>query len=122
MQKGNQPARYKIIPTADGNRYRFFCALSGAALCTTEPVCGDTQEEELQIAWEKEGRNYFNVCHKCGKWVSDAMYNADVFECVSCAPWEERPQYCPHCGVKIPPADSFCQACGIRLQYREVEA
>lgn len=26
------------------------------------------------------------------------MYNADVMECVDCAPWENVPKFCPECG------------------------
>lgn len=115
-------APYKIITDAGGNKYRFFCALSGAAMCTTKLIRADTQEEELQIAWETEGRQHFNFCHKCGSWVSTVMYNADVLECVDCAPWEERPAYCSHCGEKIPSSDTYCRKCGLRLQYREVWA
>lgn len=116
----NKTARYKIITNAKGNQYRFFCALSGAAMCTTKPIRADTQEDELKLAWESEGVQHFNQCNKCGKWVCDAMYNADVCECVSCAPWEERPQYCSQCGERVPLDDIFCQKCGTRLQYREV--
>lgn len=121
-ENANRTARYKIITDAGGNRYRFFCALSGAAMCTTKPIRADTQAEELEIAWETEGIQHFNQCHKCGKWVSDAMYNADVLECVDCAPWEDRPNYCSQCGEKIPVDDTFCRKCGARLQYREVYA
>lgn len=113
-------AEYRIIADAGGNQYRFFCALSGAAICTTRPIRADTQEEELKIAWETEGRTFFNHCHKCGKWVSDVMYNADVCECVDCAPWENKPNFCPKCGEKVPTHDVFCWKCGTRLQYGEV--
>ncbi|MBQ9989398.1 MAG: zinc-ribbon domain-containing protein [Lachnospiraceae bacterium] len=119
MEGKSNTARYRIITDTGGNKYRFFCALSGAAICTTKPVCGDTQEEELKIAWE-EGKQYFNHCHKCGNWVGDAMYNADVFQCVACAPWEARPEFCSQCGTKISPGDTFCKECGSRLRYMEV--
>jgi len=82
-------------------------------------VNGNTLEEEVLLAWE-EGKNYFNHCHKCGRWVSDVMYNPDVCECVDCVPWEENPRYCSQCGVKIPMNTTFCSECGTRLRYREV--
>ena len=107
----------KRIPCADGNRYRFYCALSGALTCTTEPIRAKTPEEELRIAWETVGRKHFNLCHKCGKWVIDAMYNADALECVACAPWENTPEYCKFCGTKVPCSASVCPKCGRLLIY-----
>ena len=116
----NKTASYKTIADVGGTRYRFFCDLSGMAVCTTKPIRADTPEEELQLAWKNEGRQQFNQCHKCGRWVCDALYNADVLECVACAPWENIPSFCPHCGEKSPPDDTFCRKCGKKLQYGEV--
>ena len=114
-------ADYKIMEDANGRQYRFFCGISGAVGCTTKPIPAKTQEEELEIAWEGEGKKYFNICHKCGKWVCDAMYNPDVWECVDCAPLEDKPHFCLHCGVKISELDIFCRRCGTRLLYGEEE-
>ena len=113
-------AGYKIITDSGWNRYRFFCDLSGMALCTTGPIRGNTQDEELQIAWLTEGKQYFNRCTGCGKWVSDLMYNADTLQCVDCTPWQQKPNYCIRCGKKIPTSDTFCRMCGSRLFYGEV--
>ena len=118
--KDHTTARYRIISDSGGSRYRFFCDVSGMTLCTTGPVRGDTQEEELQIAWETEGKRHFNRCAKCGKWVSDPMYNADMLQCVDCAPWREEPNYCSHCGKPISPPSRYCSVCGTRLRYGEV--
>ncbi|MBQ2667686.1 MAG: zinc-ribbon domain-containing protein [Clostridia bacterium] len=115
--KANKTARYKILAGADGNRYRFYCDVSGALVCTTEPVFLDTPENELEFAWKSEGRKYFSLCHRCGRWVSDAMYNIDTLECVECSPWEEEPSYCPHCGTIVREGDIFCSRCGKRLRY-----
>ena len=115
----SKTAPYKIIADAGGSRYRFFCALSGAAMVTTQPIRADTQEEELKLAWQQSGREHFNRCTKCGKWVSGVMYNAEVLKCVECAPWEDHPDYCPKCGKKVPSFDEFCRMCGTKLQYRE---
>ena len=120
--RAKKTAAYRIITDAGGNRYRFFCDLSGAAMCTTQPVMAETQEEELMLAWESEGRKHFNLCHNCGKWVSDAMYNADVSHCVECTPWESLPRFCSECGEKISTEDTYCRRCGSKLQYREVTA
>lgn len=110
-------AACKMISDAGGNRYRFYCELSGALACTTKPIHGKTPEEEWQIAWETVGRKHFNRCHKCGRWVIDAVYNADVFECVECAPYEEEPKYCKNCGIRIEIPSSKCSACGYKLVY-----
>lgn len=118
--RGKKTAAYRIITDAGGNRYRFFCDLSGAAMCTTHPVMAETQEEELTLAWESEGRKHFNLCHNCGKWVCEAMYNADVSHCVECTPWESLPRFCSECGEKVPAENQFCHKCGAKLQYREV--
>lgn len=48
--KGKPTASYKLIADAGGNRYQFFCDLSGALACTTEPIRADTPEEALMIA------------------------------------------------------------------------
>ena len=110
-------ASYKVVADAGGNRYRFYCDLSGALLCTTKPYHADTPEQELLLAWESEGRREFNPCHKCGKWVSDVMYNADVLECVECAPWEDPPNFCPQCGKKLSAPERYCPKCGAKLLY-----
>lgn len=110
-------AAYKKIINPNGNRYSFYCDLSGALICTTRGILAASQEEELLIAWKSEGEQYFNKCHKCGKWVIDAMYNADVLECVECAPYEEEPLYCKHCGIKIKEMSKKCPECGMFLLY-----
>ncbi|MBQ4137406.1 MAG: zinc-ribbon domain-containing protein, partial [Clostridia bacterium] len=53
----------------------------------------------------------------CGRWVMDALYNADALECVACAVWENTPEYCKHCGTKVVLSDSICPKCGERLLY-----
>ena len=117
----SKTARYRIIKDSGGNRYRFFCELSGMAVHTTEPYHGDTPEKELDAAWQEEGRLYFDRWRKCGKWVCGAMYNADELECVECTPWENRPRYCPSCGKAVAVSDIYCGKCGLKLQYRKVE-
>lgn len=114
-------ARYKMLADRAGNRYQFFCDLSGALLCTTEPLLLGSAEAEVEFAWESEGRRQFNFCHKCGKWVSDAVYNPETFECVECSPWEEEPAYCPHCGEKAEQGAVICGKCKNRLRYGMIE-
>ena len=110
-------ACYKREVTKDGISYRFYCAISGALLHVTGPIQAETDEKALEIAWNQEGRKSFNQCQKCGRWVSDVMYNADTLRCVECSPWEIPPNYCTKCGVKVEDNNIFCPKCGNRLQY-----
>lgn len=110
-------ANYRVLSVDNGRRYQFFCDLSGALVCTTQPVLMDTPEQELAQAWEGEGKSMFNHCRKCGKWVLDAMYNPEVLECVECAPFECEPQYCKSCGVKLRSSERFCPVCKKPLLY-----
>lgn len=59
MGAQKKTAAYKVISDAGGNRYKFYCELSCALACTTEPIRAKTPEEELQIAWETVGRKHF---------------------------------------------------------------
>ena len=112
-------ANFRVLPDGNGRRYQFFCALSGAHVCTTQPVLADTPEQALQIAWETEGKQHFNYCSKCGNWVIDAMYNVEVLECVECAPYEGVPLYCKSCGEKVEAANgNRCSKCGAVLAYK----
>lgn len=110
-------AAYKITSDSNGRVVQFFCDASGMLLCTTEPIKAVTEEEALHIAWEAKGRKHFNLCHKCGRWVSTVMYNADTLECVDCSPWENAPKFCKNCGVKVFSGDVYCHRCGEKLRY-----
>ena len=112
-------ANFRILSDDNGRRYQFFCALSGAHACTTRPILSSTPEQALKLAWETEGKHYFNHCSTCGNWVIDAMYNVEVLECVDCAPYEGVPQYCKTCGTKVETTDAdICSRCGALLTYR----
>lgn len=53
-------ATYKIITDSGGNRYTFFCDLTGALVCTTKKTYkADTPEQELLLAWEKGRQEAF---------------------------------------------------------------
>ena len=115
--RGNKTASYKIVKSEYGNVYQFFCDVSGAKGMQTSPYNESDSEKELTMAWEKEGKDQFNLCHKCGKWVLDVMFNPDVLNCVNCSPIEDIPNYCPNCGEKTNEAATFCHKCGSRLMY-----
>ena len=117
----SRTASYRIIKDSGGNRYRFFCELSGMAVYTTEPYRAGTPEAELDAAWQEEGRLHFDQCRKCGRWVCSALFNADELECVACTPWENKPKFCPSCGKAVTDSDIYCSKCGLKLQYRKVD-
>ena len=117
MNKEKTIDTYKIVADAGGNIYKFYCDLSDALVCTTKPYKADTPEEELQLAWENEGKQHFNSCHNCGKQVSNAMFNVEVLECVECAPIEAEAKFCKNCGAKIEDPNKLCPACGKPLVY-----
>ena len=117
MNDKKKTADYKTISASGRNKYQFFCDLSGALCVETASYKEADSEKELMLAWENEGKKHFNVCHKCGKWVSDVMYNPDVFSCVRCTPIEDFPEYCPKCGTKTEDSETFCRKCGVRLMY-----
>lgn len=109
---------YKIISDSGGGRtVQFFCDASRMLLCTVEPVITESEDDALHIAWESEGKKHFNLCHKCGRWVSAVMYNADTLQCVDCSPWEDLPKFCKTCGAKVGFGDVYCSKCGAELRY-----
>lgn len=113
----HRTAAYRILRDSGGMRFRFFCEVSGAAICTTAPAQPQPIATTLDNAWRSGGREHFSLCHRCGRWVSDLMYNPDTLQCVDCSPWEEPPTFCPHCGMRVQEERSFCLKCGKRLQY-----
>lgn len=115
-------ATYRVLKDSGGMRLRFFCEASGAAVCTTRPMPLQPVEAVLEKAWQAEGREHFNRCQRCGRWVADVMYNPNTLECVECSPWEEKPAFCPQCGENVLNDGVFCHRCGCRLQYGEEEA
>ena len=117
MKTQIKTAKYKMFTDAKGYHFQFYCDISGALLHTTEAVYTGTPEEALERAWKAEGKGHFNTCRRCGKYVSDVMWNADVLECVDCAPWENLPNYCPQCGHKLTKPEVVCPECEHKLRY-----
>ena len=114
-----ETATHKIVSEAQGDRFMFFCDVTGTHVCTTKKVYrSDAPEQALPIAWSEEGMHFFNRCHSCDKWVVDAAYNAEVLECVECAPYECEPNFCKSCGAKIEECGVICKFCGKPLIYK----
>lgn len=113
----NRTADYKAVADKDGHRFMFYCQVSGAHVCTTKEIYPGEPEDALLSAWQAEGCQQFNQCKRCGRWVIDAVYNAEVLECVECAPYEAEPKFCKTCGAKIESPVKHCQHCGRKLIY-----
>ena len=101
MEQAKKTATYRVVTDSGGDRiFRFYCDISGELCCVTRPIQADTEEAALEMAWEQEGKWEFNLCPKCGKYVSSAMFNVNAGLCLDCAPWEtEFPAFCHQCGA-----------------------
>lgn len=64
--------------------FSFYCHYCRTGY-TTSPITAANEDQALLIA-KKRAQPYFNLCHKCGKWVCDSHYNEDLMECFVCAP------------------------------------
>ena len=113
----HRTARYRKVIESNGFRYQFLCDLSGALVSTTNLQ----KKDDPMQAWADAGRRMFSKCHRCGRWVSDPMYNAETWECVQCSPWEEQPAFCPQCGASVLEDEAFCHRCHARLRYHKTE-
>lgn len=118
MEQEKKTASYKVTADSGGWVFRFFCDSSGQLGCVTGPIHADTEAHALDIAWQSAGREHFNFCDKCRRYVSAAMFNLTAGQCVDCAAWEdEYPNFCHHCGVRLKdPEARFCPSCGARLR------
>ncbi len=108
-------ARFKIEHTQAGDRYIFFCDLSGAPVYTTDPICEQNPQKAAAIA-RGLARPHFNRCLACGKWVGDTAYNIDEMKCVACAPCDLPERYCTECGNSVPEGNRFCTRCGREMR------
>lgn len=117
MTESRHTANYRITTEPGGRGVSFYCASSGMLVCRVQPVNAESDEAAVKIAWDTEGRERFDKCRQCGRWVSTVMYNADVLACVDCAPWEEKPKFCPACGLKLKKQHLLCPKCRTRLMY-----
>jgi len=138
MQDGNVTATYKYTADSGGRRYSFYCDISHAIVCSTEPIKMNSLDEELQMAWKTTGEKHFNKCKKCGKWVIDSLYNPEKLECVVCSPWEtdavigkeqaatrdefgfgpdamKKKKVCRYCKSICNTEGNFCHICGSML-------
>ena len=117
MEQTTAAADYRIIEEGTGSRFDFFCGVSGARICSTGAVQADTAEKQLELAWKGEGRKHFNLCHKCGRWVCDSMYNPDMLGCVECYPVIGCQRYCMACGCRVGAFETRCGKCGADILF-----
>lgn len=59
MQKRKNCA-LQVIADSGGNRYKFFCDLTGARFSTTRAYNEADLDTELELAWETEGKKIFS--------------------------------------------------------------
>lgn len=120
-EETRKPAKHKVFSDGEnGNRYAFYCDLSGILVCRTQPIRADTPDEELKTAWET-ARTEFNVCTKCHRNICNTMFNVDVSECVDCSPWIPPIEYCSECGAEVQESDRFCGKCGRKIPWEGVD-
>lgn len=119
-ERTERTASYKVFSESEGNRYAFFCDLSGMLVYKTEPIRAQTPQEELRLAWKK-ARSEFNYCLKCGRNVCNTMFNVDVSECVDCSPWLKPPVFCSRCGARLNKASDVCGKCGSPIKTEGVD-
>lgn len=122
MKPVQSTARYQTIGDGDKRRYCFFCDITGAQVCTQNAYPSDDVHNGAMLAWEREGRNHFNLCHRCGRWVVDAAYNPQVLECIQCATFEYQARFCKFCGTRVSETDRVCPNCKNPLYYEGVDA
>ena len=77
-------ARRKMKRGDKTYNFSFYCHYCRTAY-TTSPITAKSEDKALAIA-KKRAQPYFNLCHKCGRWVCDTHYNEDLMQCVVCAP------------------------------------
>ena len=112
-------AAYKMVSDAGGNRYRFYCDLSGALTCMTAPIRAETPENEVQIAWETVGRKHFKslsqmrkiakkgsfFCRCCGAFLTrETLYDY----------YRRQHSCCSGCGTVLTDDARFCPYCGVK--------
>lgn len=79
-------SRYERAQSKEGFSFRFFCDLCDSFVEIPEGI-GTPDAQALDEA-KAQARRYFNMCHKCGKWICDSHYNEDEMQCIVCAPPE----------------------------------
>jgi len=74
-------AIYMVIPSEGGHRYRFLCEDTVTPVCTTSVYASPDPFQTALTAWEKEGRQHFELCPRCGKWIAADSYPAHASHC-----------------------------------------
>ena len=77
-------ARNGMHREGDTYSFSFYCDYCRAGY-TTSPINTKNEYEAFTLA-RKMAKPYFNLCHKCGKWVCDTHSNEGLMQCIECAP------------------------------------
>ncbi len=76
----------KYIMTSEDGYFRFkFCCGICENTFVTGRISAASADEAFKLA-ANEGRNHFNRCYQCKRWVCDWHYNEDEMVCEDCAP------------------------------------
>lgn len=92
--KSEFTARNKMHSEGNTYSFLFYCHYCGAGY-TTSPITTKNEYEAFTLA-KRRAQPYFNLCHKCRKWVCDAHYNENFMQCIECAPKSEQINYSDH--------------------------
>lgn len=115
--------RYDTVRVRHGFRFIFYCDLCEAGYETDEYLI-----ESFHTAFERaqeEAQYYFNMCHKCGKWICDEHYNQDIMQCVECSVLPNRRRIkpdipatktCHHCRSVVDTGNCYCTLCGTPIK------
>jgi hypothetical protein len=74
---------YRMSRRNGSYKFQYYCVMCDYNHTTGWIEAGS--EDEARLLAEKEARQYFNGCHKCGRWICDEHYNKDKMMCVDCA-------------------------------------
>lgn len=106
--------QYRTERTDQGFRFVFYCDLGGDSYRTKECIT-DSFAEALKEGCG-EARQHFNMCHACGRWVSDKKYNETEMQCILCAP---KKTVCRLCGKTSMTGDGYCTNCGEKIKKED---
>jgi len=83
-------AKYTMSNDDGFYQFHFHCDYCEEGYSTGK-IEADSVDSALRHAWH-EAREYFNGCHKCGKWICEKHYNMEEMMCTDCAPLDIDPE------------------------------
>ncbi|MGB4661351.1 MAG: hypothetical protein WBI07_19415 [Mobilitalea sp.] len=74
---------YKIKKHLNGYSFIFYCDLCNKKY-ETIIINQNSLQDTIDLA-QKTAKQYFNKCHKCGKWICDEHYDENLMLCTLCS-------------------------------------